>query len=175
MWPRSFTNSSPSLVPLHTCLHHHHPFVCAFCVSIMKYWLLDVLARSGEFVFVFQSYFFLNKISVIFINTHSFINCVSNVLIVLCCHSTCWPKREVTIGENGLYYRILHVSVCCFLLNIIPPNKQWFSNDETFSLQGTDGPPGPSGPAGPKGDIVRLICVPLWHYFLKPLEMPILV
>lgn len=49
-----------------------------------------------------------------------------------------------------------------FILNVFfSPNKQRFSNDETFSLQGTDGPPGPAGPAGPKGDIVRLTSVPL--------------
>lgn len=47
--------------------------------------------------------------------------------------------------------------------NVIHLNKQRLSNDETFSLQGTDGPPGPSGPAGPKGDIVRPIRVPIYR------------
>lgn len=76
----------------------------------------------------------------------------------------------MNIGDIGLYGRIFHISVCCFLLNIIHLNKQsFFYNDETFSLQGTDGPPGPSGPAGPKGDIVRLIRVPIsrLHYLFK--------
>lgn len=73
----------------------------------------------------------------------------------------CWPKNDVNIGEIELYNTIFHISVVCFLLNIIHLNEQRFSKNQTFSLQGTDGPPGPSGPAGPKGDIVRLICVPI--------------